>query len=453
MNRNGILAALVAAITLVGCGSGGSQFPDATGKASIRGINAMSDAHEVLFKIEERTLAPLGYQSLSPVNRYDDLNYNFNFDVRFSGDDDDTRLATMPLDVIKDKDYVFVVTGTVANPSMLLWEADERIIGENEMVFEVRFAHTSNSMGAIDVYFDAPGVAPALGNEVGTLSLGDILQAQDFDAATRILTITTSGDPSDILFQSDEIDLVVGNQYIVTPFDSQATANAPFIVRALTSIESTAAGSVTFTDVRFPPSTEFFHAAPETAAVDVYDDELLTSLVVANQSYGGLSGEIDVNFGATTYRYTPANDTGTILLEDEISAIGGLRSRVVALGAADNLRLASYVPDRRSVATQAKLQFFNANNNFDFVDIYVVDEGASIDEEFPSLSGASAGIALTVIPLVTGSYDVYVTNFATPEEVLAGPATIDVTVGDTLGGILLDDPADPAVISIQFLPQ
>ena len=120
IRRLSALAAIVVVVTAAsGCAE--SSRPQATGKGEIRGINSIVTAPDVTFLIEERTLASLSFKDSSGFSSYDDLPYNFNFDVLLPGDLERTRLATQFIDVVLDTQYTVVLTGMVANPSTFFW--------------------------------------------------------------------------------------------------------------------------------------------------------------------------------------------------------------------------------------------------------------------------------------------------------------------------------------------
>jgi hypothetical protein len=142
MKQFAILTTLTTALFLSACG-GDSNLPVATGKASIRAINGVKTSSELSFLIEERSIGTASYRQITSVNRFDDLSYNFNFDAFYPGERDPVRVASIFQDIVKDMDYVFVLTGTLADASVLIWETAERSFDGTETVFEARFAHTT----------------------------------------------------------------------------------------------------------------------------------------------------------------------------------------------------------------------------------------------------------------------------------------------------------------------
>jgi hypothetical protein len=57
-----------------------------TGDGSVRGIHAIPELGTVSFLIEETSLGSLNYKEASGTAEYDDLNYDFSFDVWLPGD-------------------------------------------------------------------------------------------------------------------------------------------------------------------------------------------------------------------------------------------------------------------------------------------------------------------------------------------------------------------------------
>lgn len=443
MKRIPATVASLAALLLAAC-STETNLPEATGKGIIRAINAMPASPEFGFLIEERLIDSVAYRESSAAVRYDDLSYTFNVEIRFAGETTARRVASQIIDVQANTDYTLLVSGDVTAPTITVWEGAERTFDEGATGFEARFAHTAASAEAVDVYFAAPGVAPAPGNEIASLSFGEISAPADFSAGDYVLTITPADDPNTVLFVSEPTTFAAGNALIITPFDGVAFDNAPVVAREF----SAAGDAVTLPDLRFPPSVEFVHAAPDLGTSDIFDDEALTSRIVADLAFGGVSTEVDVTADDNVFYFTPAGDTGAVTLESSLTAFGGIRYRVVAAGVAGAEQALALVPDRRSLQTQATLLTLGASNNFGTLAIHALSPGESLADSSPvqALAGlepaAAAGLA-------AGSYELYVTEFG-QDQVLAGPFAVDVNIGDVIDMVILDN-VDPAVVDVLFL--
>ena len=451
MKRFVILIPLFTALLLGACGSD-SNLPVATGKANIRAINGVKTAPDVGFLIEERTLGAVGYRQITSNNRYDDLAYNFNFDVFYTGELELVRVASIFIDIIKDLDYILVLTGTLADPSILVWETADREFTGTETIFEARFAHTAASLGNIDYYFAALGVDPLVGEEAGTLSFGDVLPSIDYEAGEYVLTITAEGMPGQVLYESAPTNFIAASQLIISSFDGDANTFAPVVARAFTSSFDSVGGSIIMPDTNYPPTAEFVNGSLAMGTVDIYEDALLSSQIVTGHAYKDVSDELAVPPEAYPVLYTPTTLLSPVLIDDEITFFGGIRGRVVAYGESDDLQIKSYAPDRQTIESQAKLQIFNSATNYDFVSVFIEDADTPIEDILLLVPRAviPSGVAGSIIRLSEGSFDIYLTNVGR-EIVLAGPIRIDVEYGDVFGGMIFET-IDPDVLELDFLP-
>lgn len=443
MKQTVILVTLAGVVLMAACGE--SSLPVATGKANIRAINAIKASPNISFKIEERTIGDVSYKSVSPQGRYDDLDYTFNFDVFFAGDTARTRVASEQIDFVTDQDYTLLISGTLATPVVTLWETAARTFTVDETIFQARFAHTATTLGTVDYYFAAAGVAPVMGQEVATLSFGQITDPIDLEAGPYVITITTAGDPLDIIYTSDEAQMVAQAQLIITPFDGDTDDVAPIIVRSLGALGS----AVSLTDSSYPATVEFLHASIELGIADIYDDETLLSQVVAGHAYKSVSAEIPIAAGEHTFRYTPAGGTTAVTLEGTLTADPGVRYRFVALGNNGNFSTAAVIPGRRPVDSFVRILLLQTSANFAAVDFYAVAVGTEITDVASFLFSLAPGVPAPAAGHAAGSFDLYVTDSGT-KDILAGPTQVDFALGDVVD-IVIFDTVDPAVLEMQIL--
>ncbi len=221
-----IAMALIAVLLTGGCAE--TSLEEATGKGTIRGINAIVTAPELIFMIEERSIGNARFKGAAGFAEYDDLTYNFNFDALLPGDATPTRLATQFIDVLVDTEYSLVITGTVANPAIMFWEAAARVWDGTETVFEADFAHLSPSLGEVDVYFAPVGTMPVLGNAIGTLSFGERIPHLEFADGDYELIITPRDDPDPLnyLYQSNDLTSTSATRITFAFFDPDPSITA-----------------------------------------------------------------------------------------------------------------------------------------------------------------------------------------------------------------------------------
>jgi hypothetical protein len=434
MKQTSLLLALTAGLFLGACG-GGSQLPVASGKASITAINAIYGSPEINFLIEQRPIAQVAYKSTTATVSYDDLPYTFNFDIFFAGDTAVTRLASQDIDFVAGQHYTILASGTVTAPVLTVWDVPERTFTDTETVFQARFSHTSNSLSAttIDVYFSLDGAAPVLGDEVATLNFGELSAALDFEAGDYVVTITSSGDPADILFTSSPGAVLARTDMVITPFDGDANDTSSMIVRGLGVL----GGAVSFNDPLATSTIQFLHTAREMATTDVYDDAALTSQILAGHAYRDLTPDAPIAAGVYDYFYTPANDTAAVLLSTNLTIIDGLHFRVTAVGTGGVYSVTSTLQNRRSIDTAAKLLYFPSSTNYDFTNLYLVEAGTTIDGQTPFRAGLASRAPGPALEIAPGSYDVYITEFQ-DTVILAGPFPLDLVRGDVVDMVVFD---------------
>jgi hypothetical protein len=422
-----------------------SGLPTPSGKGTIRGINAIPASPSITFRIEERALGTLGYKEASPGSRYDDFDYNFNFDALLPVVGS-TRLASVPLKVDADRDYTLVLTGDLETPDVLVWDIDEREWNDTETVFELRFAHLAESLGDVDVYLAPAGVEPAAGAAIGSVAYKEILPPLELTAEKKILTLTAAGDPADVVYRTSALTYNARNAYLLAVFEGDETDVSPLSVRLITS----AGTIVALPDTRFPPTTRFFHAAASVPPADIYDDEMLSSQIVADHAFGDVTADIPITAGELDLTYTDATNAGVILLEETINTTSGTRNNLVlyetATGAPDTRY---YLPDRRSISIYAKMSLFHAASNHENLNIYVVDEDQPITDLLPRFGIGYANLS-SPLPLEAGSYDLYATP-TTSKTPVAGPTRLELADGDVVEVFLLDT-VDPETAEFSIVP-
>mgnify|MGYP001817944046 CR=1 FL=1 len=443
MKRTFLLLACVSTLLLAACTSD-SQLPNPTGKGTIRAINAIPGSPEIGFLIEEFSLGGVVYKASSAPTDYDDFSYNFSFQILNPGDTAFTRVATENLQVEADRDHIFLLTGDVNAPTVTVWNGDVRTFDAADTVLEARFSHASTMLGPVDVYFDPPGTAPGTNPPAATLSFGEISPAADYEAGATVLTVTDAGDPGVVHFTSDEAQLLPQFAHVITIFDGDENDVAPIHVRSMTSVGN----PLVFTDADSSPQLRFIHAASTLETVDIYDDDVLTSLVFGGLEFKGTTGYLDTLTEARTFYFTPENSVAITLLEQQISApASNSFADVYLLGETDNWLGVRFVSDRQRYSNSFRLRSFPAALNHDVYDVYLTDRDVPLaDEDTSVLLNIGYGFIAPTLTLGEGEFDLYITA---PGEktVIAGPYPIDAVLGE-LVELLIVDTVDPATAEI-----
>lgn len=440
-----LVVTVIVALVAGACGSD-SQLPVASGKGNVRMINAISSSPSIGFLIEERTIDGVEYKSNSGRVRWDDLEYTFNFEISRPSLGDPERIASRLLKVTRDIEYTFVLRGTLDSPAVDVWDIPEREFSGSETIFELRVGHAADALGDVDVYIDADGVAPVLGQQVATLSPGEVSSPADIETAEYVVTITAPGQPGDIVFQSEPTDFAASQSILITVFEGDENDTAPVNVRVFNEL----ALNLPLADTRFPPTARFVHATPDLGTSDIYDDAALQNRIVANLAFGDITGDIAMSVGEIPITATAPGNIGAIQLEDLLTTTAGTRLNYYLTARSGELVGLQGSIDRRSIETVARMTFFHSAANHSFVDLYVVDAGTTIEEQLPRQVILPYGFQSPAIALNAGSYDIYLT-VSGEKTVLDGPIRLDAALGDVVEAVLLDR-VDPSLAEFKLFP-
>jgi hypothetical protein len=435
------------ALAAVSACSTESNFPQATGKASIWSINAIPTSPEIGFLIEERSNGGMNYRANTEARDWDDLEYTFNFDTVIPPDGT-TRIASQFLDVVRDMDYIFVAWGPLTAPTITIWEKPQRTFDGTETFFELRVGHAAEDLGSVDIYYALEGVAPALGEQFATLAPGEVSATADFEADSYVVTVTAPNEPTNVLFQSPPSSVLAAQSVVLTLFDANDTSA---VVARIINMQGQ---STALPDARALPTARYVHATMDLATSDIYDDAALTNQIFAGLAFGDATGDIDTAVGEVPITFTAAGNPGAILHETTLTSFLGSRVNfymtVDTSADPDELLGAQFIVDRRSIETIARLTFFHSAINNQTVDLYVVDSGETIDDKLPRQILLPYRTQSPSLALGEGSFDIYVTTSG-EKTILDGPVPLDTVLGGVYEAVLLDR-VDPALAEFKVLP-
>jgi len=440
-----LVIACIAAAAISACG-GETSLPTATGKANIWAINAIPTSPEIGFLIEERALDAIDFKANSSPQARDDLSYTFHFEAVFPPEVVTTRVASQFLDVVADMDYIFLIRGSLAAPTINVWEKPQRTFDDTETIFEFRVGHAADSLGTVDVYFALDGVSPVAGEQYATLVPGEVSATADFETDNYVVTVTAAGDPANVLFQSLAATALSAQSVIVTILEGDANDTSPVVARVI----NMRGQSVPLVDANALPTVRYVHATMDLATSDIYNDAALTNPIVADLSFGEATGDIDTAVGEIPITFTATGNPGAILYETTLTMFAGTRISFYMTADTEGLIDTPQLVDRRSIETTARLTFFHSAINNQSVDLYVVDSGEPIDEMFPRQILLPYGRQSPPLGLIAGSFDIYVTT-AGEKTILDGPIPFDTVLGGVYEAVLLDR-VDPALAEFKFLP-
>ena len=436
-----LVATLAIVVAVSSCAE--SSRPIATGDGDIRGINAVGTAPDITFLIEERPLGSMRYKDTSGYSNFDDLTYNFNFDIFLPGELDPTRLATHLLDVQADFLHTVVMSGTIANPSTLSWEDPVREWAESETVFEADFAHFASSIGAIDIYFAPPGTPPLLGSEIGSLANGARLAGMDFEDGEYEIILTAQGDPATILYQSVPIFSTPRTQVTIAIFNPDPSFTGNVAVNLITRADT----SSPIPDLNFPSQLRMLHAAFGVENVDGYFNSDFANLIYSAIGFQGLSTYVDLAAATTKLTLTQVGNSGATIHESDI-IVGPVSRRTVLLGGTLAAPFFFLVEDEaRPLETYPVVRLINMSVNTDFVNAYLLEAGTPIDDVIlPTFGALPSRFDTGFFAADEGLQELTLTLFGDTTPITT-PLILDLANGNTVD-IVIVDTVDPTVLEL-----
>lgn len=420
-----------AALLLAGCVE--TERQQATGKGHVRGVNGVVTAPAVVFSIEERSQGSLQYRFSSDGRRWDDLSYEFRFDVFEFGNTEATRLVNIPVDLVANTDYVFVLTGSIANPDFLQWTQPERIFEGTETVFETGFGHAAPQLGQVDFYLDPFGTPPAVGNERATLSFGDFSPAIELPAGDYRVTLTAPGDPSTVIFRSQRVTLQAANGTIFAIFDPSPSITG----NASVTLINRAGAAADLVDRTADASARFLHNAFGSPNVDIYLDQDFANPVATNIGFGEVTSDLPLPGTSTTVTYTTSGDPADVLLESDLDTIRGLRYTAYFFGPSELLVQTGRRDDRRPRETSGRIRVVHNSSNIELIDVYVVPAGTDIADAFPAFGGLLTVLDTGYLDFDGDSYDVILT-LSGEKTPISTPLALDLALGDVAELAIVD---------------
>ena len=433
-----VIVALLAAAAMGGCAE--TAFEEATGEGSIRGINSIVTSPLLTFLIEERSIGDTNFKQTAGFAEYDDLTYNFSFDILLPGSLSATRLATQSIDVVRDTEHTIVIAGTIAAPTLISWESEERVWAETDTGFETDIAHLSPALGEVDIYLLPVGTVPAAGGAIGTLSFGERIPYREFAEGSYELFLTLPDDPANYLYQSQTVVSAPATRFTFAIFDSDLSITAGVAV----SLINSGGGSASLPDVNSSPNFRLLHAAFGTNNVDGYLNNDFSTIIFSNVGFGELSVYAPIGRTTMPFTVTDAGNSGAPVHEEEITIGGNSLHTMILNGEPGALSYVDIRDEARPLETFPILRLTNVSVNAGVIDIYILPPGTVIEEGTPArFSGLPNSFNTGFMNTLEGMLEITITPFAeiTPISV---PITIDIGNGDFVDIAILDT-ADPAI--------
>jgi hypothetical protein len=461
-----LLGALVVAACDSSSDDGGGD--DASTNPLVGGLNAMSDVGAVTFLREEEEWSSIEFGSGTEFRAVGPDQYDFNFDTLLPGDDttsctgdddaDDvkdedecTRLASVSINALSNREYTLVLFGRFAAPEVLVFDKEVHAFDASDSDgdpkdenLEIQFFHLAESLGDLDVYLEPPGTNLSPVQARGSLSRREMFSALVEDDE-YVVTITAVGDPSTVFFTSEAITLASRTRVGFAIRDGAGSGTARIVVTEFRD------RSATLLDRNITTELRIGHVAPSVGNVDAYANGEFGAPFVANLGFKQFSSYRDVDPTALEdldVDVTPAGNPGVFLARKQLSFLEGERATYFLLRAANGVGVDGLKSsdDFRRIATHAQLRLINgASRQLDF---YVVPSGSNI-ATLSATSSLAARLGSGWQRLGVGAHDIVLTRTAT-KTVVFGPRTVQLA-GGGIYTVVATDTGEATAANIELL--
>ncbi len=398
--------------------------------AKVQVIHASPDAPAVNVFVDGATLLEnFDYATASP--RLDIQAGDLNVDVQAILPDGTTPSVIGPTDVDISGEFLYTILafGDVSEigPRIMPRGLDEIDSGN----FRAQLIHAAPDAPMVDVYVTAPGADLADSAALGTFEFNSSLGPVDVAAGDYQIRVTAAGDPEAVVFDSGTVALAAGLDLTIAAIENTLTGDAPIKLLVATS-----EGSFLIQDTNATADVRVVHASPDAPAVDVIVNDAVN--LVTNLDYAESSGFASVAPDTYNVKVVPTGETSPVVIEADLTLDQGASYSVIASDLLANIAPIVFAEDRRSVATEAKIQIVHASPAAGTVDIYVTAPGADISDIDPTIAGfqfqATTG---GFIALPEGSYDITITPEGSKTAAI-GPAEVMLEAGGIYTAIARD---------------
>ena len=152
---------LVLVALLAGCD--GSLSDSLAPEGTLLALHAAQDLSEVRLTVEDRPLgdiADVDFSQATRVVRVGEDTYSFAFRRILPGDTQFTDILRFSQVIGAERQHIFVLSGSAAQPELLVWVGPEAEFPEDTVLVAAAAGHAAQGAPAVDVYLGAPGLDP-----------------------------------------------------------------------------------------------------------------------------------------------------------------------------------------------------------------------------------------------------------------------------------------------------
>ena len=292
MKRTLFLTAYLACLLVItGCGEdpGYDKFaPSPSG--SIRYVNAVTDAPSLVVEFGTQSIGNTPFGQFSSINSVIP-GLERNTQISYVKDNQLEVIATLSISVPQDQLKTLILTGTMANLSVVEVLEDLSAPTETDTTTTLRIANAAGALNdavSLTIFDSTASETPISELVIEPGAISDTLTVE----STSSLSIQATNASGDILWTSNDFLAATGVRPIIILVDTfgPSTSQSP-----LQGLYATVGGTFDFPNETFTASVRILNAVPDQTAIDLYQRSAQSS------TPGIVSIEADVAASSGSY--------------------------------------------------------------------------------------------------------------------------------------------------------
>ncbi len=432
-----ITFAILLILGMSGCDGGRENPPN----VRVSFIHAAPGQRAIEVRRQERLEADLSYRE-SGTASFDADTYDFHFDIVPAGAAP-VRAVSFTYELVPETDYTIVATEIGGLFQQLILEAPS--FDPDSTSAQVASLHVAPTLGAVDVFLEAPGADLLSAVPLGTISFGKDLAPGTIGAGDYEFTVTAVASPATVLLRSTPFTLSAGQAALFAILDGANEGIAPL------SVTVTGGANFSFVDSSLLSGIRVINAISDRSRLDVGIDNEFSPPLFPGLVFDTVSAyDESVAPGMHDLTASPAGNPSVLEVNFPFAVDAGRLGTFFIANAPGATATSFSVDDRRPIAGEAKINLYNAAQLFTFVDIFIALSGTDLNT-VPPIASLLPGGSLPGLPIAEGDFEVTMREGGT-QTVLAGPTPITLNAGGFYGILVTDSLATPgATVDVTLL--
>ena len=413
-----------------GCDGGRENPPD----VFVSFIHAAPSQGPIAFRREEAIEASLDYKQ-SVTRTFDIDVYNFHFDISIAGAAAE-RLVSFTHELVAGTNYAIVATEVGGQLQQLILEAPSTEPDSTNA--QVALLHVAPTLGAVDVFLEAPGADLSLVLPLGTISFGEDLAPRTIDAGDYEFTLIQVASPSAVLLRSVTFPLSADQSALFAIIDGAEQGIAPV------AIVVTGSTNFSFVDRDLLSQIRVINTISDRSSLDVGIDNDFS--LFPGLTFGTISGYADIAPGTHDLTASPVGNPGVLEVDFPFAVEAGRFGTFFIANDPGATSTSFSIDDYRPIVGEITVNLYNAAQLFQFVDVFIAPAGTDLNTIFPTASLLPGG-SLPGLAIVPGDFELTIRDGGTVT-VLAGPTPMTLIEGGFYGFLITDPAVGSATVDL-----